>query len=175
MTDLTYNLIMPEITPLQPDQIGEARQLIYTVAHTLFHEGQTFEETIAHYETAWPLRDIDDYQHAYTENGGAFFVMRDGGRIIATGALRKLEDSIGEIKRLWLLMEYQGQGLGYQMMAALTNLAKEKGYTKLRLETCPAYQPRAYAFYHRLGFYDIPRYGDDPDDIGMEMEIYTER
>jgi putative acetyltransferase len=162
---------MPDITPLQPEQTGEARQCIYIVAHHQFHSNQTIEETIAQYATTWPLPDIDDYQHAYIENGGAFLVMREGGRIIATGALRKLEDGIGEIKRLWLLMEYHGQGLGFQMMAALINLAREKGYNKLRLETCPAYQQRAYAFYHRLGFYDIPRYGDDPDDIGMEMEI----
>ncbi len=95
----------------------------------------------------------------------------DEGRIIGTGALRKLEEGVGEIKRVWLLPEYQGQGLGYRMMQALIDMARQKGYAKLRLETSPAYQQRAYKFYKKLGFYEIPRYGDDPDDVGMELGL----
>jgi N-acetylglutamate synthase-like GNAT family acetyltransferase len=50
------------------------------------------------------------------------------GRIIGTGALQRLDETTGEIKRVWLLPEYQGQGLGYQMMARLIETAREKGY-----------------------------------------------
>jgi putative acetyltransferase len=168
---LGYNSSMPAITPIQPEQTAEARQVIYSVAHQQFHSQLTFAEAAARYETTWPIPDIEDYQHAYNEKDGAFLVMCADERIIATGALRRLEEGIAEIKRLWLLPEFQGQGLGYQMMSTLISLAKAKGYHTLRLETSPAYQQRAYAFYHQLGFRDIPRYGDDPDDIGMEMVI----
>ncbi len=162
---------MPEISLLRPDQTDEARRVIYTVAHHLFHDRETLEKTIAVYEHAWPLPDIADFQCAYRDNGGDFLVMTEGGRIIGTGALRRLEDTVGEIKRVWLLAEYQGKGLGYQMMMRLLALAREKGYLKVRLETSPAYQPRAFAFYQRLGFYEIPRYGDDEDDVGMELAL----
>ncbi len=162
---------MPEIHPLQPGQAAEARRVIYAVAHALFRDRPTLEETIAHYETAWPLPDVLDFQQHYVENGGAFLVLVDGERIIGTGALHFLEDGVGEIKRLWLLPEYQGQGLGYRMMLALFDAAREKGYHTLRLETSPAYQPRAVAFYRQMGFREIPRYGDDPDDVGMELVL----
>ena len=162
---------MPEITPIQPSQTEEARRVIYTVAHYLFHDRDTVEETIAYYKTAWPLPDIADYQHKYRENGGDFLVMTHGGRIIGTGAIWRLEEQVGEIKRLWLLQEYQGQGLGYQMMLRLLAIAREQGYQKVRLETSPAYQARAVAFYQRLGFYEIPRYGDDEADVGMELVL----
>src|SRR5512142_241921 len=110
---------MPEIHPIQPHQTIEARRCIYTVANDLFHDRETLEEAIAHYAKSWPLPDVEGYQASYRDNGGDFLVMTEGGCIIGTGALRRLEDGVGEIKRLWLLPEYQGQGLGYQMMLRL--------------------------------------------------------
>jgi putative acetyltransferase len=160
---------MPDIIPLQPEQAAEAKRVIYTVAHQLFHDRDTLEETMAYYAQNWPLKDVDDFQKSYLENGGTFLVTIEGGRIIGTGALRRLEEGVGEIKRLWLLAEHQGQGLGYRMMLRLLDLARQQGYTKVRLQTSPAYQARAFAFYQRLGFYEIPRYGNDPDDVGMEL------
>ena len=162
---------MPEIHPITLDQIDEARRMIFTVAHSLFNRCETLEESIARYETSWPLRDISNYQREYIEKDGAFLVYIDAGRIVGTGALRKMEEGVGEIKRLWLLPEYQGQGLGYRMMMHLLDMAREKGYAKVRLQTSPAYQKKAYVFYQRLGFYEIPDYGDDPDDVGMELVL----
>jgi putative acetyltransferase len=162
---------MPDIIPLSPNQISEAKRVIYTAAHALFHDRELLEESIAYYETAWPLHDIDDFEKSYVENGGTFLVTSEGERIIGTGALRRLNDKTGEIKRLWLLPEYQGQGLGYRLMMELLAAAREKGYTKVRLETSPTYQARAFAFYQRVGFYVIPRYGDDLDDVGMELVL----
>lgn len=162
---------MTDIAPLRPDQIAEAKYVIYSTAHALFHDKDTLEEAVGYYAQSWPLLDIDDYQNRYNANGGTFLVINDGGRIVGTGALRRLDDSTGEIKRLWLLPEYQGQGLGYRLMIQLMALAREKGYTRLRLETSPAYQERAFKFYRQLGFYEIPRYGDDEADVGMELVL----
>jgi ribosomal protein S18 acetylase RimI-like enzyme len=65
--------------------------------------------------------------------------------------------------------EYHGQGLGYRMMQELLSFAREKGYTRMRLETDRDAQSRAFEFYKRLGFYEIPRYSDNKDDIAMEI------
>lgn len=162
---------MIDIQPMQPEQVEEARHVIYATAHQLFDPEKTYEEACARYAVNWPLADISDYQHKYVENGGVFLVLCEGDHIIGTGALKKLEDGVAEVKRLWLLPEYQGRGLGYRMMNALITEARARGYTTLRLETSPAYQQRAYSFYRKFGFHDIPRYGDDPDDVGMEMDI----
>jgi ribosomal protein S18 acetylase RimI-like enzyme len=160
---------MPDITPLTHSQISEAKRAIYTTAHEQFPMGETLEESILHYQTSWPLHDIDNFKASYLDKDGIFLVMSDHGEIIGTGALRRLDETACEIKRLWLLPAYQGQGLGYRMVTELLKIAREKGYTKVRLETSPAFQQRAYQFYLRLGFYEIPRYGDDPEDVGMEI------
>jgi ribosomal protein S18 acetylase RimI-like enzyme len=162
---------MIEILPLTPERAAEARQVIYQTAHAVFHTCPTLEETLAVYAAEWPLEDVLAFETAYVANGGGFFVTLDEGQVIGAGGLRFLEPGVAEIKRVWLLPAYQGQGLGYAMLQRLLALARELGYAKVRLETAPHYQPRAYALYRRLGFSDIPRYGDDPEDIGMELTI----
>jgi putative acetyltransferase len=160
---------VPEITPLTRSKIAEAKKAIYTTAHEQFPGGETLEESIIYYQTSWPLLDIDSFEESYLAKDGVFLVMSEGERIIGTGALRRLDKEACEIKRLWLLSEYHGQGLGYRMLMELLDIAQKKGYTKVRLETAPSYQQRAYQFYLRFGFQEIPRYGDDPWDVGMEL------
>ncbi len=165
---------MIEITPLRRDQVAEAKKVIYTTAYNIWHDRDTLEETIAIYQAEWPMHDIDDFENKYVANGGAFLVITEEGRVIGTGAVHRLEEEVCEIKRLWLLPEYQGQGLGRRMMDQLLSIAREKGYTKVRLETTPAYQVKAYNFYRHLGFYEIPTYSNHPEDngqVGMELEL----
>lgn len=162
---------MPKIIPLPPQRSEEARLVIYTVAHWLFHENETLEETIAQLRREWPIHDLDDIQRSYFDNGGTFLAIMEGDEVIGTGALRRLEAGVGEIKRVWLLPQYHGQGLGYQMMQRLLDEARHQGYRCVRLCTSPQYQQRAYQFYLRLGFYEIPRYNDDPDDVSLELTL----
>lgn len=160
---------MIEIRPIQPNEVAEARRLIFQVAYEIFKETITLEESIAKYSAQGKLQEMDDVQRNYFENGGTFLIVRDNERIIGTGAVRYLEEGVCELKRLWLLTEYHGQGLGYRMMQELFAFARAKGYKVMRLETDQAMQARAVEFYKRLGFYEIPRFGDDPDDIAMEI------
>ena len=160
-----------KISPIKPEQASETRRMIYTVANSIFHDAPDTESAIAYYSKTWPLPDLDDIQGKYIDKNGAFLVAVIDGKIIGSGALNMLAESVCEVRRLWFLPEYQGKGLGYRMMQALLAIARRKGYKIARLETSPAYQERAYRFYRRLGFYEIPRYGDEDDDIGMELVL----
>jgi putative acetyltransferase len=162
---------MIEIRPIKFNEIAEAKYLIFKVAHEIFHETLTLEESIAKYSAQGKLGEMDDVQRNYFDNGGTFLVLLRDGRIIGTGAIRFLEDGVCEVKRLWLLTDYHGQGLGYRLMTELISLARGMGYRVMRLETDPIIQTRAVEFYKRLGFYEIPRFGDDPDDLGMELVL----
>jgi len=159
------------ISSLRPEQISEVKHLIYSVVHAVFHEHPTLEESIAYYESIAKLRDVEEFQRAYLENGGVFLVLSEDGRLLGTGALRLLEGGVGEIKRLWLLPEYHGQGLGYRLMRALLDAARERGCTRVRLETEGDPQTRAYRFYKKMGFSEIPRYGEDPHAVAMERGV----
>ena len=97
--------------------------------------------------------------------------MTDNDQIIGTGAIRKIDNNICERKRLWLLFEYHGQGLGYRMIQELFAFAREKGYQRIRLETDRDSQSRAFDLYKRLGFYEIPCYSNHQDETAMEIVL----
>ena len=162
---------MITIRPIKPDEVAIAKQLIYGVAHQVFHDTRPLEESMADYEAQGQLHDLDDFQKSYFESDGVFLVMTDDDQIIATGAVRKIDPEICELKRLWLLFEYHGQGLGYRMMQELFIFAREKNYQRMRLETDRVHQKRAFDFYSRLGFYEIPRYSDNEEDVALEIVL----
>ena len=164
---------MINIRHIEPNEAGIAKELVYRVAHRLFQDRRPLEESIAYYESKGQLHDIDDVQQTYFDNDGIFLVMTDNEQIIGTGAIRKIDDRTCELKRVWLLFEYHGKGLGYRMIQELLGFARGKGYQRIRLETDRNGQSRAFELYKRLGFYEIPRYDDDEneDDIAMEMTL----
>ena len=163
---------MIEIRRIKREEVTAAKRVIYRVAHEVFNDPLPLEESIAYHESRGELKDMDDIQRNYFENGGIFLVTRDDDQLIGTGAIRHLEDSICELRRLWLLFEYQGRGLGYLMIMELLQIAREMGYEKIRLETAPVHQQRAHELYKRLGFYEIPRYETNhKDDIAMELPL----
>ena len=162
---------MIEIRRIKPDEGPAAKRVIYRVAHDIFHDPRSLEESIVYHESRGELKDMDDIQRNYFEKGGIFLVMLDDNHLIGTGAVRQLEDDICELKRLWLLSQYHGKGLGYRMLQELFSFAREKGYKRIWLQTDAVQQSRALEFYRRLGFHEIPRYTDRTDDIAMEMSL----
>jgi putative acetyltransferase len=162
---------MISIRRIESHEVPFAKQLIYRVAHQLFQDTRPLEEAIAFYEARRQMHDMDDVQQTYFDNDGIFLVITDDDQIIGTGAIRKLDDITCELKRVWLLFEYHGKGLGYRMIQGLFVFAREKGYRRIRLETDRDNQRRAYNLYKRLGFYEIPRYNDNEDDVAMEMML----
>jgi putative acetyltransferase len=163
---------MIEIRPIRENEVEAARLVIFKVAFEIFHEAGTLEESIAKYTALGVLKDMDDVQRNYFGNNGTFLVTVEDGRVIGTGAIRFLQAGVCELKRMWLLTEYHGRGLGYRMIQELFSIARTRGYQWMRLETDARIQTRAVEFYRKLGFYEIPRYeGDDPEDMAMEIRL----
>jgi len=80
------------------------------------------------------------------------FIARDGaGRAIACGALRRHEDGVGEVKRMYTIPTEQGQGIGGRILERIEALAREEGLSRLVLET-GIFHEAAYRVYERGGF-----------------------
>ena len=163
---------MINIRRIKLDEATAAKRVIYRVAHEIFKDQRTLDQAIAYYESRGELKDMDNIQKNYFENGGIFLVLEDDTQIIGTGAIRQLQDNICELKRLWLLTEYHGKGLGYCMLQELLAVAREMSYERIRLETDAVFQKRAVQFYKQIGFYEIPIPNATPDeDILMELSL----
>lgn len=157
---------MIEIKPLQLHQIAEVKQVIITVVQEMW---QFSEETIKSYDD---MADIDNAIAHYFNNRGIFLVLSDAGKIVGSGAIRRLSDDICELKRMWFLQNYRGRGLGRQMAQMLLDFANKNGYKKVRLDVANEQkQLQALKFYQQLGFYFIERYNNGPCTLFMEKML----
>ena len=87
-----------------------------------------------------------------------FLVARIGDRPVGCGALRKLDATTAEVKRMYVRPEAEGNGIGGRIVEALADWAARDGVTRLVLET-GARQHAAIALYERCGFTPIPAFG----------------
>ncbi len=112
---------------------------------------------------------------ALASPGIRFFVMREGGRPIGMGALKRLSGDHAEIKSMHVLSEVRGRGLARAMVEHLVMAAKGDGITRLSLETGPQQSfAAARGLYEAAGFgYCGPfeGYGDDPNSTFMSRVI----
>lgn len=86
-------------------------------------------------------------------------------------AVRKLEDGICEMKRLYLSDAARGQGIGKKLIEKLINVAREIGYKKMRLDTFPPKMGKAVGLYESYGFRPIDAYYENPHDGVLFMEL----
>jgi len=161
---------MITIRPIRESDVPDAKRVILSVAYNIFGFDGTLEDSIRHFLAAGKLKEMDDLNGNYFNAGGTFLVALNGEQVIGSGALRRLDEGIAELKRLWLLDEYQGQGIGYRLVTNLIDWARVKGYKRIRLQTS-AEQIRALAFYRKVGFYEIPCYNGGVDEISMELNL----
>jgi GNAT superfamily N-acetyltransferase len=97
----------------------------------------------------------------FSPPGGAFLVVYEDGKPVAGGGVKRDEDGIAEIKRMYVAPGARGRGLGRQLLEALEEEARSLGYARIRLDT-GARQPEARAMYERAGYHAVDDYNGNP-------------
>lgn len=96
-----------------------------------------------------------------------FLVAVADGVPVGCGALRALDATSGEVKRMFVVPDSRGSGVSVAILSALEDAARGLGWSRLRLETGDR-QPDAIRFYERSGYSRIPNYGVYADsDISL--------
>jgi GNAT superfamily N-acetyltransferase len=95
------------------------------------------------------------------EPDGAYLVGFEGVEVVAGGGLRRLDDGVAEIKRMFVRPEARSRGVARALLDALEQTAKELDYQKVRLDTGPK-QVHGLALYRSAGYVDVPPYNDNP-------------
>lgn len=85
-------------------------------------------------------------------------VAYEGSVAVACGAMKPFGTDRVEIKRMFVLTPYRGQGAAQKVLRALEVWALESGVSGCILETGKR-QPEAIAFYRKAGYTQIENYG----------------
>jgi GNAT superfamily N-acetyltransferase len=107
----------------------------------------------------------------YSPPSGRLLLARVEDQVVGCIALRKLNDNVCEMKRLYLRPVARGKGSGAKMIDAVLTEAKQIGYSKMRLDTMPGRMDQAIKLYRTVGFHEIPPYYDNPTGRTLYMEL----
>ena len=88
---------------------------------------------------------------------GILLIAEVEGKVAGMGALKKLSDGIGEIKRMYNRPQYRERGPGKQMLYRLLEAGREYGYASFMLDT-PMWAYAAQHIYKSAGFEEIGEY-----------------
>lgn len=110
----------------------------------------------------------------YAPPAGALLLGRDtSGTPLGCVAMRPLaEPDVCEMKRLYVLPEGRGLGLGRALVSEIISAATKAGYRKMRLDTLPTMHG-ALSLYRAAGFREIGAYYDTPiaETVFLELDL----
>lgn len=109
---------------------------------------------------------------AYSRPQGRLYLIESAGEIAGCAALRKFDEDVCEMKRLYVREKFRGRGLGRQAAELIVAEARNIGYKRMMLDTLPA-MTEAITLYESLGFKKVPEYRENPiaGAVFMEMKL----
>jgi ribosomal protein S18 acetylase RimI-like enzyme len=113
--------------------------------------------------------ELNNFPGKYKEPGGAFYIARDGNNVIGCVGLKKMDNKICEMKRLFVSNNYKGKGIGKKLVEIIINEGKIKEYEKMRLDTFNKMET-ALKIYCKYGFYKIEPYVYNPNEGVIYLE-----
>jgi putative acetyltransferase len=99
----------------------------------------------------------------FSPPAGCLLIARRASMPLGIVGLKPLALGIAEIKRLYVVPEARGCGLGRALAERAIAEARAKGYERVRLDTHRPSMAAAIALYRDLGFVEIAPYGPDLD------------
>jgi len=105
--------------------------------------------------------DTLNIQKEYLQKG-CFWCLYDGEILIGTVAVRTIDfkNKTAEMKRLYVLSDYQGKGYGNLLFKTALDYAKKNGYTKICTDTKKSRSASRHLM-RKYNFKEIDRYNDN--------------
>jgi GNAT superfamily N-acetyltransferase len=115
--------------------------------------------------------------HQFAPPTGRLLLAESEDKIAGCACLRKIDEDVGEVKRMYVRPEYRRRGIGRALLQAIIYEACQIGYSKLRLDSAP-FAKEAQALYHSAGFQNREPYSESeipekyyPRWVFMEMVL----
>lgn len=146
-------------------ELETARTIFAEYIASIVHiSGQSF----AHQDTDAELRELPG---KYGAPHGAIVLAFVDGKCVGCAAVRPLPTlgtDVCELKRMYVRGSSRGSGIGAALCEAIFTAARRIGYRRICLDSDPRLDA-AIRLYRRMGFEDVARFNDDPDDSTVYM------
>lgn len=145
-------------------------------AEDLGHARKLFVEYAASLGVSLCFQDFDRELTAlpgdYAPPAGRLLLAECDSQIAGCVALRKIEEGICEMKRLYVRPAFRGKTIGGALAQAIIAEARQIGYHSMRLDTLPSMEA-ARALYDSLGFKRTAAYYHNPLEgvVYLELEL----
>ena len=115
-------------------------------------------------------RELATLPGVYAPPRGCILLAELNTNYVGCVALRPLEDTICEMKRLFVVPEYRGRDIGRILACSVIEKARHLGYEKMRLDTLESMKA-AKKLYRSLNFRSIQAYCYNPLENPSYMEL----
>lgn len=115
--------------------------------------------------------ELESLLENYSPPEGCMLLAEIDGHTVGCAALRPLDDGICEMKRLYVMPDHRGQGIGRALAEEIIREAKSIGYHSMRLDTLNTMQA-AQGLYRSLGFKPTQQYYDVPPEIVRRVAFF---
>lgn len=116
--------------------------------------------------------EMNDLAGTYAPPGGALLLAFEGAKTIGVIAMQDLGDGVCEMKRLYVVPQQRGRGIGRGLSEALLSVAKAVGHTTMRLETLERLEA-AIGLYRDMGFAKDPTQTRTEGDTPIWVMVHT--
>lgn len=105
----------------------------------------------------------------YAAPTGGIILCKSEQMFVGCIAIRKLDDNVCELKRMYVNPNFQGKSIGKNLLEKALQLAKEYNYKLIRLDTLTQ-MLSAIHLYKQYGFYEIEPYYFNPNSTAVFFE-----
>jgi GNAT superfamily N-acetyltransferase len=114
--------------------------------------------------------ELASLEEMYSPPAGCLLLAEYSGKIAGCVGLRRFEEGVCEMKRMYVLPEFRGKKIGRELAVRVVEEARKFGYERMRLDTI-ASMKEADALYRSLGFHPIDAYRYNPIDGAAYYEL----
>jgi putative acetyltransferase len=100
--------------------------------------------------------DLADLEANYLDRGGAFWVVESPSGVVGCAGLYPVDHETMELRKMYLLPEARGRGLGRRLLRSLVAEARARGAKRVVLETASVLR-EAIELYRSMGFVPVER------------------
>lgn len=115
-----------------------------------------------------PDNDLKNIDGNYFKKGGIFYIAESKGNIIGSVGVCNIYNNRCQLRKMYLLKDYRGQGCGRMLLEKAINFAIISEYKKMELEVSRKHKS-AIHLYKKMGFIK----SDIPSDCPRCEFIYT--